>query len=67
MRRHLGCHFRVSKCQLLRATPTSAAVPIQKLCRCQSSLLWIDKIFTKDKEEEEEENATTPTQENKDF
>jgi hypothetical protein len=29
--------------------------------------LWIDKIFTKDKEEEEEENATTPTQENKDF
>ncbi len=68
-RRHLGCHFRVSKCQLLRATPTSAAVPIQKLCRCQSSLLWIDKIFTKDKEEEEEEeeNATTPTQEKKDF
>ncbi len=41
-RRYLGCHFGVCKCQLLRATPTSAAVPIQTLCRCQSSLLWID-------------------------
>jgi len=41
-RRYLGCHFGVCKCQLLRATPTSDGVPIQTLCRRQSSLLWID-------------------------